>query len=409
MSQNGQTVGQVRDYFYVSDRPVQIGQLGGMSVGFAHYDAEGVPEQIADFRRHYFPMYEIPFWAPDDNIQLVPDKDKWWSGQPRLARLSKDALHQRIDLGHAQGMKVIGYTNLRYDYGFRVAEYFRKHPEMCEWDANNVDLAFAVDNTARQAREDDAERFDPDKPNKPKFDAGDIWGMMTGNPALIDYHLAQITQATKEYGWDGFRYDDRYDYDYNGVDVLGRQMPFPGFSNPTILARIRAGYEKAKPGLIYGHNMEWRQGVDAGDEPMAVDAPPYSGDYYTEFLRDGGLHLQERLTVHMKDWHLPWKTISEDLFRVGFNARRFGGEAYNISAINGAKPVDSLYLTAFNLAGLSHIAYGVEDEDRVHAARLPACRFILRRSPRDFVRRGQNAQGRCGRQGGLAAAVRALS
>ena len=166
--------------------------------------------------------------------------------------------------------------------------------------------------------------------DKTPFGAESVWALATGNPAVVDFHIDQLVRSTQFFGWDGFRYDDRYDYDYRGVDLLGRQLPFPGCTrrNSAIIARLRAALEKAKPGIGYGHNMEWSQGLRIEDyEPMPLTSRPADGDYYTEFLRDGGLHLQERWTSSMSPDKRPWSAVAENLFRLGLNARRFGGQS----------------------------------------------------------------------------------
>ncbi|MHB9133935.1 MAG: hypothetical protein ACYDBB_22945 [Armatimonadota bacterium] len=374
LKQGDNVIGTAREYFYTSDRPVQIGHFGSMGIG-SHYNTDGAESFVNQMRRHYFPLYEIDFWAPDDATMLVPPpgKDRWWSGQT-LAASTIDSMKERIRLGHAQGMKVLGYTDLRLNYGFRIAEYFRKHPELCDWDANDFLLAYGVNTLQRQAREDDNERFEDTKLfRKPRFGAEGIWSLVTGNPAMIDHHVDQLIEGMKFFGFDGWRYDDQYDYDYRTVDLLGRQMPFPGWTNPTIVAKMRSALVNANPDVIFGHNMEWAQGRGHDGSPMPITAKAYDGDYYTEFIRDGGLHLQERWSAYIVGGHAPWSEVADNVFRTGYNAYRWGGHAYLISGVSNARPTDSLYLTALMMAGMSHIAYDVRDDD-IGYMRL-ACRF----------------------------------
>jgi hypothetical protein len=339
------------------------------------YDVGSAPAFVEKMRRHCFPLYEIPFWAPDDVLELLPPagKDRWWSGQT-LARVSTESLKERIRLGHEQGMKVLAYTNLRYDFGFRIADDFRRRPEFCEWDANNGDMAYAVSALKQQARQDDSERFDSSTPNKPKFRAQSVWRLASGNPDVVDAHIEQQVRSTKFFGWDGWRYDDRYDYDQPAVDMLGRQLPKGGWRNPAIVGRIRSALQKAKPGMIYGHNLEWAQDEPAkADVPMPLDTAPHSNDYYTEFLRDGGLHLQERWLAHMIERHAPWTQVRDYLLTLGHNAYRRGGYAYGLSYINNARPSDTHHLVALHLAGLTHLAGDVLDGN-IGEMRL-ACRY----------------------------------
>jgi hypothetical protein len=362
LRQGDAIAGTARDYFYTSDRAAQVGHLGQMGLDGA-YTADGAAAVVERLRRFCFPLYEIVFWAPDDALKLVPPagKDRWWSGQT-LARVSTDSLKERIRIGQAQGMKVLGYVDLRWDFGFRIAEDFRRHPDFCEWDANNNDMAYEVGDIRRQLREDDAERFNKAKPNKPNFGARGVWRLASGNADVVGAHIDQLVLSTKFFGWDGWRYDDHYWYDEPAVDLLGRSLPRGGWRNPAILARIRQALEAAKPGIIYGHNMEWAQDQpERADHPMPIDTPPHPNDYYTEFLRDGGLHLQERWTAHMIDHHYQWTQVRDNLLALGHNAYRRGGYAYGLSYLNNAKPTDARYLAAFHLAGLTHLAGGIND------------------------------------------------
>jgi hypothetical protein len=362
LRQGDTVVGTTRDYFFTSDRAAQVGHLGLMTVDGA-YSADGAAAFVERLRRFCCPLYEIVFWAPDDALGLVPPpgKDRWWSGQT-LARVSTESLKERIRLGQALGMKVLAYTDLRWDFGFRIAEDFRRHPEFCEWDANNNDMAYEVHDIRRQAREDDAERFDKAAPTKPNFTARGVWRLASGNPDVVDAHIDQLVRSTKLFGWDGWRYDDHYWYDEPAVDLLGRTLPRGGWRNPAILGRIRQALEKAKPGIIYGHNMEWAQDQpERADEPMPIDTPPHNNDYYTELMREGGLHLQERWTANMIHWHVPWTQVRDNLLTLGQNAYRRGSYAYGLSYFNTARPTDARYLAALHLAGLTHLAGAIND------------------------------------------------
>jgi len=362
LSQGGRMVGSAADYFYTSDHVEQIGQLGNMDPATV-YSSEDAAESVAHFRHMLFPLYEIDFWAPDDALLQTspPGQDRWWSGQT-LQRNSTQSIKDRVDLGHAQGMKVLSYANLRYDYSFLAPDFFRLHPEWCDWDANDSDTNFAVNDIARQQREDDSERFDPNDPKaKPKFDASGIYGLMSGNMGLLDYHISQLQAAVKEFGFDGFRYDDRYDYGYQTTDMLGRETPYPGMSTDAIVARIRTGLMAVSPDLIYGHNMEWTNDFANDNVPMALGTPPAANDHYTAFVRDGGLHLQERYTAYMVGAHNPWTEIATDLDTMGYNAAARGGYAYAISGISNAREADAKELAAMYLAGEAHFAYSVPD------------------------------------------------
>ncbi len=357
-----EVLGTAREYFFVSDRPVRIGQYGGTGVG-TQYTTEDVQPFVDRMRRHYFPMFEIFFWAPDDATMLVPPpgRNRWWSGQT-LARITAEGMKQRVRAGHEHGMKVLSYTDLRLDYGFQIAEFFRKNPELCHWDVNNFLLAYGVRSLQEQAKMDDSK----------KLEAAGIWGLMTGNPTMIDYHARELVASARRFGFDGFRYDDPPDYDFPAVDMLGRQMPSPGWNNRVILGQIRGALEKHDPGMIYGHNLYWARDQKEGP-PAPLDTMPYAGDYYTELVGNGGLHLEEYWTNTVARDKALWSQVAEYVFLGGMNAYRWGGAEYNILDFAQARPTDARHLAAVNLAGMSHLSYDVTD-DLIGYMRL-ACRY----------------------------------
>jgi len=366
---DGEVLGEARDWFYVSDKPLRIGHLSAWPSA-RDYEPKNIEQFVADQRRICFPLAEFTFWAPDDYMMLVPPagKDRWWSGQT-LAQLSTATIKARIAALHAQGMKAISYTDLRCAFGFRVVELFRQHPEWSDWGpkANS----FSPDEIAIQVREDDSERFDPKEPNKPRFGARGVYAPMTGNPAAVDYHINQLVASTKFFDWDGFRYDDYCDYDFPAIDLLGNQVPYRGFTVPVLVNRLRNAIEQAKPGIIYGRNFEWtpRIGASSGENwvtqangnpdletPMPLDAPPLAeSDYYTEHLRNDGLHLQERTTAYWGNG-TNWEQIADKLNRLGHNAARRGGHAYAITPAHNYA-IDGRTMTALMLAGRVHLAY----------------------------------------------------
>jgi len=366
---DGEVLGEARDWFYVSDKPVRIGHLRAWPSD-RDYEPKNIDQFVADQRRICFPLAEFTFWAPDDYMMLVPPagKDRWWSGQT-LAQVSTATIKARIAALHAQGMKAISYTDLRCAFGFRVVELFRQHPEWSDWgpSANS----FSPDEIAIQVREDDNERFDPAQPNKPRFGARGVYGPMTGNPAAVDYHINQLVASTKFFDWDGFRYDDYCDYDFPATDLLGNQVPYRGFTVPVLVTRLRTAIEQVKPGIIYGRNFEWtpRVGASSGETwvtqvngnadletPMPLDAPPLAAsDYYTEHLRNDGLHLQERTTAYWGDG-ANWEEMADKLNRLGNNAARRGGHAYAITPAHNYAS-DGRTMTALMLAGRVHLAY----------------------------------------------------
>jgi hypothetical protein len=357
-------LGTAAEYFFTSNRPVQVGQYGGMGVANA-YSAQSAESEILLHRRHYFPLLEFMFWAPCDlSLQTPPPgKDRWWSGQC-LKQLSTAQMQEYIRRAHAHGMSCVSYADYNIVYSYRIVDVFREHPDALAWDVNDNLLAYGVKTIALQKREDDVEREAAAKAKHP-FEAAGIYGPIAANPALMQRHGDQLEAGIKALDWDGYRWDDPVDYDRPMTDVFGRKAPYAGYTNANMIEYFRTRTRAGKPGALFGHNMDWN--LEEHPDP-AKNVPPY----YTEFLRDDSFALQEAGTNFAMSNHWPWKKWARENMLAGMNAIRYGGHQYVIIENRGTA-LERAYQVAFVLAGSSHLSYGIADST-IPYLRL-ACRY----------------------------------
>jgi hypothetical protein len=348
---------EVAEYFYSSNRPLQIGQYGGVGISEAYTAKE--TSRATDHRRAYFPILEFMFWAPCDLSLLtpLPGKDRWWSGQT-LKQLSTAQMKAYIDAAHANGMACVAYVDFNIIYSYRIVDVFRQYPDSVGWDTNSMLLAYEVKNIARQKRENDEERKG--------MEARGIYGPIASHPKLLKLHGDQLEAGMRAFDWDGYRWDDPTDYDRPMVDLFGRQAPYQGYTNAAMIEYLRKRTRAAKPDAMFGHNMDWN--LEAQPDPLK-NVPPY----YTEFLRDGSFALQEAGTNFAMANRWPWKKWAEENARAGRNAYRYGGEQYVIIGRNNSA-LEMNYLISLLTAGGGHIAYGVPDSC------IPYMRLICRYS-----------------------------
>jgi len=346
---------EVAEYFYTSNRPVQVGQYGG--VGISESYTWNDLERATDHRRHYFPLLEFMFWAPCELTMLTPPpgKDHWWSGQT-LKQLSTQQMKEYIAAAHANGMSCVSYADYNIIYSFRVTDFIRAHPDVLGWDTNSELLAYEVKNIAAQKREDDNERK--------SLEARGIYGPIAANPTLLKAHGDQLEAAEKFFAWDGYRWDDPVDYDRPMTDLFGRQAPYQGYTNAGMIDYLRKRTRTVKPDALFGHNMDWNQ--EAQPDP-AKNKPPY----YTEYLRDSSFALQEAGTNFAMSNHWPWKVWAQQNERAGRNAYRYGGEQYVITDQRGTAFERNL-MAALVVAGGCHLAYSVPD------SAIPYLRLVCR-------------------------------
>lgn len=343
--QKDAVLSEATEYFYTSNRPLQVGQYYGWSFP-GDYTCSSAPGHFEAMWRSYFPIAECFFWAPCDNSMQAPDTENWWSGQT-LLRLSKKPLQEMIAQGHAQGFSFVSYAT-RWGFGWRMWEFARKHPDLVEWEIpnGNFQLSYTISHMEIEQREHDDEYKD--------LGSSGILTAAWGNPDAVAYHVQQLQAAMKMFGWDGFRYDNGSPVIDAVPDVFGRSLPLPGWDHARAIAALRDGPRKVKSGAIYGNNTGWN---------LDLDSQPHPDDPYTQQTQDGGMIMQEGETNGVFAGKRTFAEEANRYFRAGYNAIRFGGHQYNIINPYFAGS-DHYYQVALTLAGACHICYHVNDNVR---------------------------------------------
>lgn len=373
-------------YFYVSNYPCRFGHCGSLGVGNQIYQDQS-DSAIGALAGNYIQLAEIDYWAPDDTLLQQPPiatyntvssspspyVDQWWAGQA-LARVSLGEILGMVAAIHSYGMKAISYTTLLYDNGgVQQKEFFRRYPQYCNWNdhSGNQNIA-AVAQDQQSAMSDRGGTYPRFNINgSTNFGQEGIWSLATGDPGLVEYHAAQLQAAILVLGFDGFRYDDHYIYDYPAVSLVGNVLPFTGFSNSYVLSTLRSAIHSINPFAIYGHNTEmWQYDIPA-TTAMPLSNPSFTGDYYTELMYAEGMHLQERWVDSM--FGRAWSLLQSNIWLIGYNAWRFGGNAYLITGIQSQDYVDGQVCLALMLASQAHI-YGTIASNQLGYTQL-ACRY----------------------------------
>jgi hypothetical protein len=350
------------DYFYVSNYPARFGHTGSLGLNSVYENIDN--STIAGFRSSYIQLVELDFGAPSDVIYQSwqppapspnppPNADQYWSGQD-LYRMSvgkiADICQYIISLGMVPG----AYCNLLYDFGGPFnKEFFRQFPHWCNWyestGKQNIDVA-AQD---QQERESDAERFNAN--GSTNFGPSGIWSPACGDPTFLAWYCSQIQRGMMTYGFGWIRNDDQYTYDYPWVNVMGNNIPYPGFQNPQILATIQASMWAVNPFAFRGQNAEMWQMDFGATVAMPITNPSFTGDYYTEMMYGDGMHLQERWSKIIGGQ--PWALIQSNFFQIGYNAWRFGGNAHVITGLSGFATIDAKVMLVLLLVSQCH-SYG---------------------------------------------------
>src|SRR5206468_277265 len=120
--------------------------------------------------------------------------------------------------------------------------------------ANRPEFAFSMQSDgaasldARQRREKDAEWS--------YTSASGAAQVMMSSHAMLKLHTDQLVASMQQFGWLGFRYDDPLAYDSDQVDIFGRQGPFGGWTNESMIRYFRDQIAAQNPGAVYGRNSD---------------------------------------------------------------------------------------------------------------------------------------------------------
>ncbi len=356
LTQEGQKPEVAQDYFYVTDRPIHVGQYGIFFVGAA-YDASEADANVVEFRNNYQTAAELDFWAPCEMSMLVPPpgKERWWSGQT-LQKFSAPQLKTCIEKAHAQGIKALSYVDYSNVFGYRIFDFARRFPETLDWDTQNTNNIVWIGVDAKAASLTSPQRSEDDSRKDVKA-AGCARTLHT-SPAAMRWHADQLVASMNYFDWDGFRYDDCLDYGGKQVDMLGRRAPFNGWNLAAVIAYFRSRIEQVKPGAMLGHNSS---PMRAGGDPIyGLGDEELNNMMDTAIMRNGGFALQEGWSNNLvNDRRMTWMDWRERNDLAGRAARRAGGDVCVITNMGGADHPAwwRAAVTALLLAGGNHIAY----------------------------------------------------
>jgi uncharacterized membrane protein len=162
-----------------------------------------IKNRISYMRKHYSNWFEIDFWAPDDWGNMTPKEEEWISGQAARWQ-NKKVMKELIAEGHKYGIKAITYGK-GIAGGPSAWELLRQRPE----------LFMRSKKTGRWGGNPDLRDFD--NWNNPKLDHykdfSSIWHRLPpdfSKKAALDHGIQELINSTKEYGWDGVRFDGHF-------------------------------------------------------------------------------------------------------------------------------------------------------------------------------------------------------
>jgi hypothetical protein len=344
---NGAPFGAGQDFFNVCDDYWNVALIAAMSLIWQQFDSfkprpdfAWADSTVATWRRDYFNGFEKFFWAPDDFLELTPDRDIWWSGQARYLE-TKVGLQTLIERAHEQGLKAITYAKLT-GCGPTGVEMARRHPEWV-WQSGGT---LSVDRNARQIA---------------------IWDITSTNhwsgwvavnynmndPKVVDIGIQELIASADLFGWDGARWDGNFDvakevYDLEGKRVETLTSEQVDARNTENMRRTKERIRRKLPRYVFGYN--WTQGNWA--QSLATN-PKES----TELCRGGGLIMNEYINQAegvqhpLHRWDVFGPSVAADVEAI----KKLGG--YYGPILGSPDTADGRYQNVFAYAAGAHPYY----------------------------------------------------
>ena len=295
---------------------------------------------------------EIFAGSPSDVCGLATDWDQWITMHAKY-HMSQDGIRAYTAAAHRLGLRVMMYNNATPS-GAVGADWARKHPEWLSYNyQGGLRADLRVQDLERQkvwhktlAPEQEVAAFQP-------------FYLNFRDPALVKFGCDQMLQASRQFGYDGVRFDGHWilgdvasglGYDMEGRRPSGDDSPDK--VSTQILQQVRDYTRKRKPDFAIGFNYGNHYQRGGARNPTA----------YRTACGKGGMILWEGATFgkDYSDWRRGARKLRENALRVHQNGGIHYGQAH-MTSITGLPCNDfSLrYYYITNFAATSHIYGGI--------------------------------------------------
>jgi len=238
--------------FAIAKNMWEVAVVAGTNYTYRFQDRDVAERTIDELRTAGFTALESGFWAPDDFLGFVPDKELYYGGH-LCYKNSTSGTKNYLDCAHKYGMRAAVYSLTWGGSGPPVFEQMRLHPD---WFTDAEFYADWLENWPMMERE-----------QIPPMAVWPSAGISSGNDAgFLKRHAEQFVASHRQIGWDATRYDV-----YTDID--------PWVISAT--KRVRAMVAKEEPDYQWGFNTE-----------VSEKVPPAHLDV---MLGNGGLLMNEEL------------------------------------------------------------------------------------------------------------------
>ncbi|MBI2194733.1 MAG: hypothetical protein HYU36_22360 [Planctomycetes bacterium] len=198
VSVDGKPVHSAEEYFSVST-PVWKTALQGSGFLTWYGREQQFAQHVGDNRRAYVNVEEAFSWQPSSWTDLNPATETWFSGQNSFHN-SLSGLRDWIGRSHGHGIKMITYSwpSASGKSGF---DFGRRFPEILCRDKGGL-AQIDLEDLGLQA-------YTHSRPELWRYQSG-LWLSNFINLGLlraIDHHAREVIRSSRNFGWDGLRFD----------------------------------------------------------------------------------------------------------------------------------------------------------------------------------------------------------
>ena len=321
---DGQVVEAKSDAFSVADNLWKVavgGQNGGSLATTAGYSDATIAKEITELRAGYCNWFEKDFWAPDDwGLLTTAPGASWYSGQARRHENTEKMLLQ-VKTAHALGIKAITYGKCMAG-GLPGWELARTRPQWFTVDAYGRTIGRPADVWDLEHWQEDNHQY-----HDFKYDWTYRWVDLRRLDAL-DYGIDQLIASTKQFGWDGVRYDSG-GFRAHFVPLDGK-VRFDGVDsyNARNMRRTKERMWNAQPGYLFGFNTN---DPVSGDTACPLLPTDKYGHEFREMMAGGGLWMFEGMRDKPDFWgrrtYKTWSDYARDMATTLRTLHGYGGQA----------------------------------------------------------------------------------
>lgn len=196
---DGKPAHSASEYFSVST-PIWKTAIQGSGFITWHGREQHFAQHVEDNRRAYINVEEAFSWQPSSWTDLNPTTETWFSGQNSFHN-SLSGLREWMGRSHRHGIKMITYSwaSVSGKAGF---DWCRRFPDIMCREAGGIAPQIDLEDLALQA-------YTHNRRELWRYQSG-LWLSNFINLGLlrsIDHHAREVIRSSKNFGWDGLRFD----------------------------------------------------------------------------------------------------------------------------------------------------------------------------------------------------------